>query len=260
MDYSIKGFVETSFSDWPGKVVAVLFLPYCNFRGCYCHNYELVLHPEIFPDFPLSEIINQILGHRDWLDGLCLSGGEPTIHPWLPSFLRFLKEKLGQDMLIKLDTNGSAPQLLEELIEEGLVDYVAMDFKAPLTVESYEKIVGVPLGKKGLMNIQKSIEILLAQKVDHEFRTTIVPSFLGQEEIYAMAQILRGAKRYTLQNFNPRETLDKRLKNIQPLDEFTLQRLQKKVTEIIKGNHSDESPFLKEELGLNKFFISPKAP
>ncbi len=260
MDYSIKGFVETSFSDWPGKVVAVLFLPYCNFRCCYCHNYELVLHPEIFPDFPLTEIINQILFNQDWLDGLCLSGGEPTIHPWLPSFLRFLKEKLGQDMLIKLDTNGSAPHVLEELIEEGLVDYVAMDFKAPLIVESYEKIVGVSLGKKGLMNIQKSIEILLAQKVDHEFRTTIVPSLLREEEIYEMAQILRGAKRYTLQNFNPRETLDERLRNFQPLDEFTLQSLQKKVTEIIKVNYSGQSRSLKEELALNKFLISSKIP
>lgn len=235
MVYSIKGFLETSFSDWPGKVVAVLFLPYCNFRCLYCHNYELVLHPENFPDFPLPEIIKKVSLNRDWIDGLCITGGEPTIHRWLPAFLRFLKEKLGRDMLIKLDTNGSAPHVLEKLIQEELVDYVAIDFKAPLSVKRYEEVVGVSLGEEGLINIRKSMEILLAHEVDHEFRTTIVPALLQEKEIYEMAQMIKGAKRYTLQNFNPRQTLAESLGTIKPLDEPTLQRLQKKVTEIIRA-------------------------
>ncbi len=131
-------------------------------------------------------------------------------------------------MLIKLDTNGSAPHVLEKLIQEELVDYVAMDFKAPLTIKRYEEIVGISLGEEGLINIQKSMETLLAHKVDHEFRTTIVPSLLKEKEICEMAQMLKGAKRYILQNFNPHQTLAKSLRNFKPLDEPTLQRLQKK--------------------------------
>jgi pyruvate formate lyase activating enzyme len=257
MVYSIKGFLETSFSDWPGKVTAVLFLPYCNFRCLYCHNYELILHPEKFPDFPLPEIIKKISLNRGWIDGVCLTGGEPTIHRWLPALLRFLKEKLGPDMLIKLDTNGSAPQVLEKLIQEKLVDYVAMDLKAPLTVERYEEVVGVSLGEEGLGNIKKSIATLLSQEVDHEFRTTIVPALLQEKEIYEMARTIKGAQRYTLQNFNPRQTLAASLRDFKPLDEPTLQRLQKKVTEIIKANNCpDKSPIKPEEISLNKLFIS----
>lgn len=257
MVYSIKGFLETSFSDWPGKVAAVLFLPYCNFRCLYCHNYELVLHPEKFSDFPLAEIVKKISLNRDWIDGVCITGGEPTIHRWLPALLRFLKEKLGRDMLIKLDTNGSAPQVLEKLIQEELVDYVAMDIKAPLSVKRYEEVVGVPLGEEGLVNIQKSMEILLTHKVDHEFRTTIVPSLLKEKEIYEMAQIIKGAKRYTLQNFNPRQTLAENWRNFKPLDEPTLQRLQKKVTEIIRANSClGKFPIMKEDFRPNKLLIS----
>lgn len=257
MVYSIKGFLDTSFSDWSGKVTAVLFLPYCNFRCLYCHNYELVLNPEKFPDFPLPEIIKKISLNRDWIDGLCITGGEPTIHPWLPALLRFLKEKLGRDMLIKLDTNGSAPHVLERLIQEELVDYVAMDFKAPLTIKRYEEVVGVSLGKEGLINIQKSMETLLAHKVDHEFRTTIVPSLLKEKEIYEMAQMIKGAKRYTLQNFNPRQTLAESLRNFKPLDEPTLQRLQKKVVEIIR-THScpGKSLIMQKDIRPNKFMVS----
>ncbi|MGB9845844.1 MAG: anaerobic ribonucleoside-triphosphate reductase activating protein [Methanothermobacter tenebrarum] len=257
MVYSIKGFLETSFSDWPGKVAAVLFLPYCNFRCLYCHNYELVLRPEKFPDFPLSEIIKKISLNREWIDGVCLTGGEPTIHRWLPALLRFLKEKLGQDMLIKLDTNGSAPKVLEKLIQENLVDYVAMDLKAPLTIERYEEMVGVSLGEDGLGNIQKSIAILLSQKVDHEFRTTIVPALLQEKEIYEMARTIKGAKRYTLQNFNPRQTLAESLRHFKPLDESTLQRLQKKVTEIIGANNClNKSQIKQEKICPDKAWVS----
>lgn len=160
-------------------------------------------------------------------------------------------------MLIKLDTNGSAPHVLEKLIQEELVDYVAMDFKAPLTVKRYEEVVGVSLGEEGLINIQKSMEILLNHKVDHEFRTTIVPSLLKEKDIYEMAEIIKGAKRYTLQNFNPRQTLAESLRNSQSLDESTLQKLQKKVTEIIRANScSGKFPIMKKDVPTNTLSIS----
>ena len=88
MTYSIKGFVETSFSDWPGRVVAVLFLPSCNLRCPFCHNHELVLHPEKYPDFPWEVILEGLRKRRGWIDGVCLTGGEPTLHPWLPRLIR----------------------------------------------------------------------------------------------------------------------------------------------------------------------------
>src|SRR3972149_6713066 len=95
MDYPIKGFIETSFSDWPGKVVAVLFLPSCNFRCPYCHNHELVLLPEKYPNFPLQEILHSLRERTGWIDGGCLTGGEPTLHPWLASLIHELRSARG---------------------------------------------------------------------------------------------------------------------------------------------------------------------
>ena len=239
MDYPIKGFIETSFSDWPGKVVAVLFLPSCNFRCLYCHNHELVLLPEKYEDFPFGKIVENLQKRQGWIDGICITGGEPTLHPWLPSLLRDLKSvggstPSGVSLGIKLDTNGTHPEVLQSLIGEGLVDYVAMDLKGPLEADRYARIVGVPLRKEGLARIQASMRILLQGKVDHEFRTTLVPTFIGEEEVYALAKKVRGAKRYTLQNFNPRDPLDEGLKSVAPFDEQTLRQMQAKVDKIIK--------------------------
>jgi pyruvate formate lyase activating enzyme len=239
MDYPIKGFIETSFSDWPGKVVAVLFLPSCNFRCLYCHNHDLVLLPEKYPDFPFDEIVEKLRKRRGWIDGICITGGEPTLHPWLPSLVRDLRSAAGLSapgvsLGIKLDTNGTRPEMLRSLLEEGLLDYVAMDLKGPLEADRYARIVGVPLGEEELARIQASRQILLQGQVDFEFRTTLVPMFIGEEEIYALARQVQGAKRYTLQNFNPRDPLDEKLKTAPPFDEPTLRRMQAKVNEIIK--------------------------
>ncbi|MBM4330209.1 MAG: anaerobic ribonucleoside-triphosphate reductase activating protein [Deltaproteobacteria bacterium] len=239
MDYPIKGFIETSFSDCPGKVVAVLFLPFCDFRCLYCHNHELVLTPEKYPDFPLREIVERLRERRGWIDGVCLTGGEPTLHPWLPSLIRDLKSATGLapsgvSLGIKLDTNGTRPEILQNLIAEGLLDYVALDLKAPLQAARYARVAGVPLGEDLIARIQSSIQILLKGKVDHEFRTTLVPALIEEEEIYDLARRIQGARRYTLQNFNPRHTLDKNLTSVQPFDEQTLRRMQERVNEIIK--------------------------
>jgi pyruvate formate lyase activating enzyme len=240
MDYPIKGFIETSFSDWPGKVVAVLFLPSCNFRCPYCHNHDLVLVPEKYPNFPIGEIAENLRKRRGWIDGVCISGGEPTLHRWLPSLLRYLKSATGlsapgMSLGVKLDTNGTHPEVLQSLMEEGLLDYVAMDLKAPLEVDRYASVAGVSLGEEGIAPIQESLRILLRGQVDYELRTTLVPTFMGEEEVYALAGQVRGAKRYTLQNFNPRDPLDEGLKSVAPFDDQTLKRMQAKVNEIIKA-------------------------
>lgn len=240
MDYPIKGFTETSFSDWPGKVVAVLFLPSCNFRCHYCHNHQLVLLPEKYPNFPLKEILQCLRGRKGWIDGVCLTGGEPTLHPWLPSLIHDLRcaegmAPPGGSLGIKLDTNGTHPEVLQKLIDADLVDYVAMDLKGPLRVDRYAAIAGISLDDGWLARIHQSIHILLKGKIDYEFRTTLVPTLMEEEEVYTLAQQVRGARRFTLQNFNPRSAMDEDLRNVAPFDERALRRMQERVNEII-GN------------------------
>ena len=175
---------------------------------------------------------------KGWIDGVCLTGGEPTLHSWLPVLIRDLKTTLGAsrvDLQIKLDTNGSNPEFLKALIRERLVDYVAMDLKGPLDLKRYEALAGVPLSNAALTGIQESIQILLRGEVDYEFRTTIVPSLVTEEEIYALAERIRGAGRYTLQNFNPRDPLQSALRQQSPFEEGTLRRMQSRVNEIIRS-------------------------
>ena len=138
---SIKGFLETSFVDWPGKVVSVLFLPRCNFRCPFCHNHSLVVNPAGYDDIPRPYIMARLTELKEWVDGVCISGGEPTIHPRLPSLMAEVKEV---GLAVKLDTNGSRPDILQALLAQGLVDCVAMDIKAPLN-EKYQEIVGMPV-------------------------------------------------------------------------------------------------------------------
>ncbi len=239
MSYPIKGFLETSFSDWPGKVVSVLFLPSCNFRCRYCHNHELVLKPERYQDFPWGVILEGLRKHRGWIDGVCLTGGEPTLHPWLPQLIRDLKASreltlAGEPLLIKLDTNGTHPEVLGKLLEEGLLDFVAMDLKGPLEADRYAAVAGIPIAAEQMERVRSSIRVLLEGRVDYEFRTTLVPSLHQEEEIYTLAGQIPGAPRYTLQNFNPRDPLDESLRKLAPFDPGVLHRMQEKVDEIIK--------------------------
>jgi len=238
MAYPIKGFLETSFSDWPGKVVSVFFLPSCNLRCPFCHNHGLVLHPEKFDSFPWEVILERLQRRRGWIDGVCLTGGEPTVHPWLPPLIRELRSirglsSAGGPLAVKLDTNGTHPETLERLLAEGLLDYVAMDLKGPLRPDRYSALTGVPCGGEQIDRVQASIRILLEGKIDYEFRTTVVATLLKEEEVYALAGGIRGARRYTLQNFNPREALDENLRKVAPLDPVTLQRMQDRVNRII---------------------------
>ena len=243
MPYPVKGFLETSFSDWPGRVVAVLFLPSCNLRCPFCHNHGLVLQPEKFENFPWEAILNGLRKRRGWIDGVCLTGGEPTLHPWLPRLIRELKSDrgltpAGTPLGVKLDTNGTRPEVLEELLAEGLIDYVAMDLKAPLEPGRYSALTGVTWEEERIERVEASIRILLEGRVDHEFRSTVVPTLLEEEEVYAMARTVRGTCRYTLQNFNPRDALDERLRTLRPLDPAELHRMQERVNGIIRNEGS----------------------
>jgi pyruvate formate lyase activating enzyme len=226
-EISIKGFLETSFVDWPGKVVAVLFLPNCNFRCPFCHNYSLVVNPEGHEDIPRTYIMARLAELEGWVDGVCISGGEPTIHPRLPSLIAEIK---GLGLLVKLDTNGSRPHVLQSLVEEGLVDCVAMDVKAPLDEMSYARAAGCAVD---LAAIQESISLLQQGKVEYHFRTTVVPALHKGEDLLHIAHHLSGSSSLTLQSFSPEDPLDQRLKGTSAYPEEWLQEMRERITSIL---------------------------
>jgi pyruvate formate lyase activating enzyme len=223
----IKGFLETSFLDWPGKLCAVLFLPNCNFRCPYCHNHPLVFYPEQYSTIPLEDILTRLRPLRNWIDGVCLTGGEPTLHAHLPLLVRKIKQNR---FLIKLDTNGSNPQMLKNLIEGGEIDFVSMDIKAPLDPFCYSRSSGLPIN---LTPILESIEILKRGKVEHEFRMTVVPGLHRDEDIRTLGDQLRVGRRFVLQNFNPENPLDPSLKNIVPYDPKVLKKIEREAQEMV---------------------------
>ena len=203
---NIRGFLETSFLDWDGKISSVIFLPFCNFNCPFCNNRILVKTPEILPEVKLERIIKFIAERRDFIDGVVISGGEPTIHGWLPELITKLP------CPVKLDTNGTNPAMLKELLDKKMLAYVAMDIKAPLD-ERYSVAAGVAVD---LHKIRASVKLLMASGIDYEFRTTVIPTLHQEEETLEIAKKLAGAKRLVLQQFMPVDTLDEKYKKIIP--------------------------------------------
>ena len=195
----IGGLQRFSLIDYPGKISAVVFTQGCNFRCPYCHNPELVS----FNREGLIEenyILSFLEERRGKIDGVVLTGGEPTLQSDLVDFLREIKN-LG--FLVKLDTNGSCPEIIEELLERKLLDYIAMDIKGSL--ENYSEIINV---KVDIEKIKKSIDIIMHSGVSYEFRTTIVKSQLKRDDILKIGESIRSAELYVLQSFRPTKTLD----------------------------------------------------
>lgn len=224
----IKGFFETSFVDWPGKLCSVIFFPHCNFRCRYCHNADLVLRSDILENVNYKTISKCLSRLRGWIDGVCVSGGEPTLHFLLPELLSDLKKK---GLLTKLDTNGSNPEVIDLLLEKNLVDYVAMDIKSSLDEASYCKITQTP---NMLKSVKRSIQLLLKGSVQYEFRLTAVPSYHQPEDIYKVAMELNGATKLRIQNFNPSETIiDPSLQTLKPFSDQEIDMIQQKVDKLI---------------------------
>jgi pyruvate formate lyase activating enzyme len=196
---TVAGLQKTSLIDYPGKVSCVVFITGCNFTCPYCHNPELARgqYPERIDRNDLLAFLDQ---RRTLLDGVVISGGEPTLRTGLHALCRDLRN-LG--MAIKLDTNGSRPDVIGTLIRDGLVDYIAMDLKtAP---DDY----GPPLcNEKTGPSVLRSIETIMTGGVDYEFRTTCAAPFVTQAQMPTMAASIQGARRLALQRFNPQETLD----------------------------------------------------
>jgi pyruvate formate lyase activating enzyme len=227
MRIEIKGFLETSFVDWPGKICSVLFLPRCNFRCPYCHNAPLLFHPEHTPSIPLRHVLKRLHSLKKWIDGVCLTGGEPTLHADLPLLASEFKRK---GLLVKLDTNGSNPQRLEQLIQARGIDFVSMDVKAPLHSFSYRRAAGFPVD---LNLIRKSIDILKRGEVEYQFRMTVVPGLHREEDAKRLGEQLRAGSRFILQNFNPASPLVPSLNQIRPYDPGVLKKIEKEVQQMV---------------------------
>ena len=193
----IKGFIETSFLDWRGMIAAVLFLPGCNFACPFCHNYTLVSDPDSLLTLPLDGVLDRLKPFVGWIDGVVVSGGEPTLHPGLE---RLLGEIRQAGFRVKLDTNGYRPEVLARVVEQGLADMVAMDLKAPLEPLAYRRACGRSVEVE---RVAESVEFLKAHGVAHEFRSTICPSWHGRNELERMAASLDGCQTWTLQAMNP---------------------------------------------------------
>lgn len=191
----IGGLVKFSLNDYPGKTSAVVFTRGCNFRCHYCHNPELVLPEKYSPEISLDKIFSFLESRKGKLDAVCITGGEPTQHFDLPEMFKKIK---GMGFLVKLDTNGTRPIIIKDLIDQKLVDYIAMDIKAPF--EDYRKIVSVPVDTE---KIENSIFLIINSGIPHEFRTTVVKSLTSFDDLRKIAKSIKGADKYFLQKFVP---------------------------------------------------------
>lgn len=202
MSFKLAGLQKTTFIDYPEKIACIVFTQGCNFRCGYCHNPELFENKEPVLSVPaFFEFLNKRKGK---LDGVVITGGEPTLHG--KDLIEFIKEVKSLGFLVKLDTNGTHPDVLQELLNENLLDYIAMDIKAPLA--KYKTITQTDINTK---IIKKSIDMIMNSGVDYEFRTTIVKSQLSVEDLRQIGELIQGAKRYYMQKFLATKILDETL-------------------------------------------------
>lgn len=208
----IAGVAKTSLLDWDGMVVATIYLQGCNLRCPFCHNPDLVPIKDDVDTVPWESLQEYLSENADFLDGVVITGGEPTMNEDLPDLIRRIRA-LG--LKVKLDTNGTNPTMLQDLLRSGLLDFVAMDLKGPLD-EKYSQVCGTQVD---LEAIKRSIDLIMTSGVDYEFRTTVVPHYLKPADIERMAAYIGGARKYALQRFKNDRTLDKRLGQIDPYSE-----------------------------------------
>jgi len=199
-DFCAGGYLPASFLDWEGHVSAVIFVSGCNFRCPWCHNRDLVLGTA--PDLPMGDILADIRRRAKFLDGVVVSGGEPCMWPGIKPLLMALKET---GLPVKLDTNGSLPDVLFELLAEKLVDFVAMDVKAPFDAAALKKVAGVDVSPD---DIRKSVSLIRSHTPGYEFRTTYVSGLLTKEDLLSVRESLDDDSHWVVQCFRPVNCLD----------------------------------------------------
>ncbi len=216
----IGALQKFSLIDYPNEICAIIFTVGCNFRCPYCHNPELVTgSTNGIEEKELFEFLKKRTGR---LTAVSITGGEPTIHKDLPVVIKKIKE-LGYK--VKLDTNGTNPDAIDELIGFSLIDYIAMDIKAPF--EKYDKVTNV---KCKIDDIRRSIDIIKKSNINYEFRTTVVEGLLSKEDVLKIAKSIKGAKAYFIQRFIPSKTLNKDYMNKSSITNDELDEIKKDVS------------------------------
>jgi len=224
----IGGIQRFTLIDFPGKVACIVFTQGCNFRCPYCYNRSLVLPEDFEEPIPEDVFFRFLRSRKGLLDGVVITGGEPTVQEDLLDFMEKMKS---MGFLVKLDTNGSHPEIIKEAVEKELVDYIAMDVKAPL--RKYREVIRVEDFDVG--NIVRSIHIIMSSGVDYEFRTTVVREQLTPEDILEIGRLIKGAERYALQKFMVTDTLlDPSFKEKHTYTEEELEGMAEKLREYIK--------------------------
>lgn len=228
----IGGLQKLTLVDYPNKIAATVFLTGCNFKCGFCHNPSLV-YPEPVEgvdQISESDFFSFLDSKIGLIDGICITGGEPTINSDLIDFIKKIKDK---GFSVKLDTNGSNPEMLEKIIQEKLVDFIAMDIKTSVDVQSskfevrsskYDKATGT---KVDIEKIKRNVELIKNSGIDYEFRTTVVPGVVEKEDIEKIGEWLQGAKKFALQQFRNQKVLDKSFETVQPYSEETLREFKR---------------------------------
>ena len=192
----ISGLQKLTLLDFPGHLAAIVFLDSCNFRCPFCQNRSLVLPSEEVPSIDMEEFRKFLKKRSGILEGICVTGGEPTLHKELPEFLAMIRQA---GYLVKLDTNGTNPEMLQTLLEEGLLDYVAMDIKAGRS--NYAAVAGIPSDSKLLEKVEQSVQLLLHSSIEYEFRTTVVGGLHTEEDFLDISHWIQRCPHYYLQAF-----------------------------------------------------------
>jgi pyruvate formate lyase activating enzyme len=190
----ITGLVKTTLLDYPRHLAATIFIGGCNLRCPFCHNSSLVTRISTQPSIPEKEVLEYLQKRKGILEGVCITGGEPTIHPGLTGLISDIK---AMGYKIKLDTNGTNPDMLRELVKVNLIDYIAMDIKN--SKEHYGKSAGI--GSFDTKAVEESIAFLLKEPVDYEFRTTVVKEHHSSQDMISIGNWIKGAKAYYLQSY-----------------------------------------------------------
>ncbi len=210
----ISGFQPLSLLDYPGVISSIIFTQGCPFRCLYCHNPELIPVQITNPGNTLKEenILEQLYRRKHIVEGICITGGEPTVHADLPNFIKKIK-RLG--LLVKLDTNGLSPRVIERLIRERLVDFFAMDLKH--TWGRYSEVIGIEQ-KSVIDNCRETFDLIQNSSIPHEFRTTAYSGLHTKEDLEKIASQLHEGERYALQDIRYEKTLNPTLARTKPLD------------------------------------------
>ncbi|GAB6138084.1 anaerobic ribonucleoside-triphosphate reductase activating protein [Halanaerobaculum tunisiense] len=223
----IAGVQKTTLIDYPREIASIIFTQGCNMKCPYCHNPNLIASAKEEQDFiPLDEIWHFIDHRKELIDGIVITGGEPTLQPGLFNFINQVKDK---GLKVKLDTNGSNPELLSNLINQELLDYIAMDVKAPF---SKNELI---IGKSGFeSSISKSIEIIKNSIIDYEFRTTVVPTLHDDKIIDEIGKLISGANQHYIQNFRPKNTLDPKFLEVKEFPPTKLEEFKNILLEYVE--------------------------